>query len=150
MYKRIMVAIDENFATGKVLSTAVELTRLFQSQLLICYALDETIFAQKRGAVMLSHSVGEVEQALRSGAQEFLDKAVDMGHAAGVEAETRIVESEVKSVPEMLAEAASAWNADLLVAGTHGHRGVERFFVGSVGEKLVRTLRTSLLLVRND
>lgn len=150
MYKRIMVAIDENFATGKVLSTAVELTRLFKSQLLICYALDETIFAQKMGEIMLSNSIGEVERALRIGVQEFLDQAVDMAHAAGVEAETRIVESEVKQVPQMLAEAAKAWQADLLVAGTHGHRGVERFFVGSVGEKLVRTLHTSLLLVRND
>lgn len=149
MYKRIMVAIDENFATGKVLSTAVELTRLFKAELVVCYALDETIFAQKRAAIMLSNSVGEVEQGLRSGVQEFLDKAVAMAHAAGVDADTRIVESELKQVPEMLAEAAHDWQADLLIAGTHDQRGVERFFVASVGEKLVRVVRTSLLLVRN-
>jgi nucleotide-binding universal stress UspA family protein len=50
----------------------------------------------------------------------------------------------------MLAEASSEWNADLLIVGTHGRRGVERFFVGSVAERLVRKAETSLLLIRGS
>ncbi len=50
----------------------------------------------------------------------------------------------------MLVEAAGEWRADLLVVGTHGHRGLERFFVGSVAERLVRNAQTSLLLVRGE
>ena len=64
--------------------------------------------------------------------------------------ESKLVESEEKHVSDMLIEAASEWQADLLVVGTHGRRGIERFFVGSVAERLVRKGQTSLLLVRSE
>lgn len=154
MFKRIMVGIDENSAPGKVLSTALELARLFNARLAICYALDETILAKRRGEIMLANTISDVEHQLRSGARVFLDEAVGIAHAAGVDCETRLVESEAKQVAEMLADAAKEWQADLLVAGTHGQRGFERFFVGSVGEKLARmagtAAGTSLLLVRSE
>ncbi|NCS61873.1 MAG: universal stress protein, partial [Rhodoferax sp.] len=38
--------------------------------------------------------------------------------------------------------------ADLIVIGTHGRRGFERMFMGSVAENLVRIATTSLFLVR--
>ena len=48
----------------------------------------------------------------------------------------------------MIADAAAQWNADLIVVGTHGRRGIERMLVGSVAENLVRLCTISLLLVR--
>jgi len=48
----------------------------------------------------------------------------------------------------MILEAATRWDADLIVLGTHGRRGFERFLMGSVAENLVRIATTSLLLVR--
>ena len=45
-------------------------------------------------------------------------------------------------------DAAAQWNADLIMVGTHGRRGVERMLVGSVAENLVRIATTSLMLVR--
>jgi nucleotide-binding universal stress UspA family protein len=149
MYQRIMVAIDDSFATSNVLASAVSVASRFGARLLICHALDETIFAQRTAEIMLSGSVGQVERSLCSGAQAFLDEAAGVARAAGVEVETRLVESEVKQVAEMLADTALAWKTDLLVVGTHGRRGIERFFVGSVAERLVQKASTSLLLVRS-
>lgn len=148
MYKRIMVAIDESFMTNKVLASAIELAKANGAQLAICHAIDETIFAHREVEMMLPNSVGKAERRLRMGAQGFLGKAVDVARAAGIEAEVKLVESEKLHVSDMLADAAAQWQADLLVVGTHGHRGVERFFVGSVAERLVRKCETSLLLVR--
>jgi nucleotide-binding universal stress UspA family protein len=148
MYKRIMVAIDDSFATSKVLESAIESARQHGARLAICHALDETIFAQREAAIMLSKSVTQVTLDLKESAQEFVGKAADMARAAGVEVEEIIVESEVGHVAEMLADAAAAWQADLLVVGTHSRRGLERFFVGSVAEQLVRKATTSLLLIR--
>lgn len=148
MYKRIMVAIDESFMTNKVLASAIELAKANGAQLAICHAIDETIFAHREVEMMLPNSVGKAERRLRMGAQGFLGKAVDVARVAGIEAEVKLVESEKLHVSDMLADAAAQWQADLLVVGTHGHRGVERFFVGSVAERLVRKCETSLLLVR--
>ncbi|MFT5683643.1 MAG: nucleotide-binding universal stress UspA family protein [Myxococcota bacterium] len=38
---------------------------------------------------------------------------------------------------------------DLLVAGTHGRKGVSRLFIGSVAEKLVRSASCPVLTVRS-
>ena len=150
MYQRIMVAIDDGFATGKVLETAIAMAQKFGAKLAICHALDERILSRHEPDVMLPSSFGQVRVNLRSGAHEFLDKAAEVAKNAGVEAEIRLIESDENQVAEMLANAASEWQADLLVVGSHGHRGVERFFVGSVGEQLSRKTRTSLLLVRSE
>ena len=100
--------------------------------------------------IMLPTSVGKAEYKMRLGASGFLGKAADTACAAGVEVETRLVESEVKHVSDMLADAALEWKADLIVIGTHGRQGMERFFVGSVAERLMRKAETSRLLVRGE
>ena len=148
MYQRIMVAIDDSFATSNVLATAIEMAKLSAASLAICHAVDETLFAQKMGEIMLSNSVSAIENNLRGEAKAFLEQAAEVARTAGVAVETRLIASEAKQVADMLAEAASEWRADLLVVGSHGKRGLDRFFVGSVAGRLVQKARTSLLLVR--
>ncbi|MBA3995807.1 MAG: universal stress protein UspA [Candidatus Accumulibacter sp. 66-26] len=150
MYKRIMVAVDESFMTNKVLGTAIEIAKSNGAKLAICHAIDETIFANREVEMMMPNSVGKAEYRLRLGAQGFLGKAADTARAAGVEVEIKLVESEQKHVSDMLADTSAEWQADLLVVGTHGRRGMERYFVGSVAERLVRKAGTSLLLVRGE
>jgi nucleotide-binding universal stress UspA family protein len=150
MYKRIMVAVDESFMTNKVLDTAIELAKFNGAELSICHAVDETIFAHREMEMMMPNSVGKAEYKMRLGAQGFLGKAAEKAAAAGVKVETKLIESEEKHVSDMLADASAEWQADLLIVGTHGRRGVERFFVGSVAERLVRKAQTSLLLVRGE
>lgn len=48
----------------------------------------------------------------------------------------------------MLARAAAECDADLIVMGTHGRRGVRRAVLGSVAESLVRTAGRPVLVVR--
>ena len=150
MYKRIMVAVDESFMTSQVMEAAIELAKATGAQVAICHAIDETILAQREVAMMLPNSVGKTEARMRLGAQGFLDRLLETARAAGVEADIKLVESEEKHVSDMLIDAAGEWQADLLVVGTHGRRGIERFFVGSVAERLVRKGQTSLLLVRGE
>ena len=150
MYKRIMVAVDESFMTSQVMEAAIELAKATGAQVAICHAIDETILAQREVAMMLPNSVGKTEARMRLGAQGFLDRLLETARAAGVEADIKLVESEQKHVSDMLIDAAGEWQADLLVVGTHGRRGIERFFVGSVAERLVRKGQTSLLLVRGE
>ncbi len=150
MYKRIMVAVDESFMTSQVMEAAIELAKATGAQVAICHAIDETILAQREVAMMLPNSVGKTEARMRLGAEGFLDRLQQTVRSAGVEAEIKLVESEQKHVSDMLIDAAGEWQADLLVVGTHGRRGIERFFVGSVAERLVRKGQTSLLLVRGE
>ncbi len=48
---------------------------------------------------------------------------------------------------EEVLNAAKELNADLIVMGTHGRRGLERALLGSVAEKVVRMARIPVLTV---
>jgi len=51
------------------------------------------------------------------------------------------------SVPEQILAAASRFQADLVVVGTHGRTGLRRALMGSVAEEVVRHARTPVLIV---
>lgn len=50
-------------------------------------------------------------------------------------------------VSVLILNAATAFNADLLVMGTHGRRGFQRLILGSVAERCVRQATLPVLLV---
>lgn len=49
---------------------------------------------------------------------------------------------------EVITEEAKKLNAELIVMGTHGRRGISRALIGSVAESVVRTAHCSVLVVR--
>ena len=46
-------------------------------------------------------------------------------------------------------ERSLAWQADLICMATHGHGGLERLFLGSTAEKVVRSASCPVLTVRS-
>jgi nucleotide-binding universal stress UspA family protein len=53
----------------------------------------------------------------------------------------------VGSPAHVILEVAREWDADLVVLGTHGRRGLPRFFVGSVAETVLRKAPCSALVI---
>lgn len=51
---------------------------------------------------------------------------------------------------DMILSAALATEVDLVVMGTHGHRGVDRFLLGSVAERTLQRAPVPVLVVRED
>jgi hypothetical protein len=47
----------------------------------------------------------------------------------------------------VILEVAREWEADLVVLGTHGRRGLPRFFLGSVAETVLRKAPCSALVI---
>jgi nucleotide-binding universal stress UspA family protein len=76
-------------------------------------------------------------------AEQELRRFVESG-AAGRAVEQRLRVGEV--VPEILAEI-DAFGADLVILGTHGRGGFERFLLGSVAEYLARASSCNVLIV---
>ena len=72
--------------------------------------------------------------------------------SAGVAVETTLITIDTlkKRIPEVIAEDAETWPADLIVIGTHGRRGLARLFLGSVAEGVARVASKPVLLVREE
>jgi len=78
-------------------------------------------------------------------AQQTVDRAAGALKAAGFNVKTRVVEAETRTG---ILDLASEWHADVIVLGSHGRKGLQRFMLGSVAESIARGAYCSVLIVR--
>jgi nucleotide-binding universal stress UspA family protein len=78
----------------------------------------------------------------------LLAKALARVEAAGIPADTVLIDGLQGRLYEFVAGEASKWNADLIVLGTHGRRGIERVMLGSDAENILRNSTIPVLLIR--
>lgn len=86
------------------------------------------------------HLTPETREALLAGLREFAGPARE----AGIPLETRVVEGDPVAV---ILGVARELRADLIVLGTHGRGGFERWVLGSVTEKILRKAACPVLTV---
>ena len=68
--------------------------------------------------------------------------------AQGVSGDIAVGEaSSLDDVPTLVLRAAADFNADLIIMGTHGRRGMQRLILGSVAERCVRQSTLPVLLI---
>jgi len=78
-------------------------------------------------------------------AKEIVDRAVDTLQKAGLKASGEVIKGDVRDV---ILELAKEIDADLIVLGSHGRRGIGRLLMGSVAEAVVRYAPCSVQVVR--
>jgi len=81
--------------------------------------------------------------------EELLAKYKQEAEAAGVENVNVIIEYGVPKVA-IPKELAPKLNVDVIVCGATGLNAAERFIMGSVSERIVRTAKCDVLVVRRD
>lgn len=82
---------------------------------------------------------------------EHASSAVETGAAllakAGLNVSSEVMEPEDTPAQSILS-AAEAWNADLIVLGSHGRRGFDRLILGSVSETVALHAKCSVEVIR--
>lgn len=149
MSKRIFVAIDDSHTSQKALDEAIQIAGALKATLCIATAIDDGPLLQHGMGLGSYIDIEKVKDEMRQSAGALLQQAAAKAAAAGCQAEQQLIDPSPRRVAELISEAASQWQADLIVVGTHGRRGVERMLVGSVAENLVRIATTSVMLVRD-
>lgn len=144
MYQRIMVAVDGSETSGRGLQEAINLAKDQKAKLAIVHVIDIVVVF---GAGQFP---GAYIDATREMAHDTIEQARKTALAEGIEPEIQSPEIVTTGyhVADTIAERARDWKADLLVVGTHGRRGVSRWLIGSVAERVVRVAPCPLLLVR--
>ncbi|RDZ63954.1 universal stress protein UspA [Haloferax sp. Atlit-12N] len=84
---------------------------------------------------------------LEERASDAVEQAGDVAAAAGVETVRESVGRDV-SIHHGILAYIDEQDVDLVVMGTHGHTGFDRYMLGSVAEKLVRTSPVPVVTVR--
>jgi nucleotide-binding universal stress UspA family protein len=146
IYKRILVAIDGSATGQRGLKEAIDIAAETGARLRIIHVVGESILAYA-DAGMSARAV--ISQFVEAG-NTILKMALEAAKQRGVAAETALHEDLRARVSEIIVQDAKAWNAELIVLGTHGRRGLRRAALGSDAEAVVRNAPAPVLLIRYD
>ena len=146
MYQRILVPVDGSEPSNRALSTAIGLAKAFGARLRVVHVIEELAYLS--GYDQFGGYSGELIRAMREAGDKVLADSQAQARAAGVEVDAMLFDQFGERLGETVAKAAQMWNADLIVTGTHGRRGVSRAVLGSGAEQILRLAPVPVLSVR--
>ncbi|WP_253737925.1 universal stress protein [Halohasta salina] len=138
MYDEILFPTDGEPASQAALDHAVELAERYDAQLHVLYVVDTAAYAS------FDAGAETIVGALKEQGEAAVESTVETAEDAGVRTVSTIVSG---SPHEEIVEHAASEGADLIVMGTHGRTGLDRYLLGSVTERVVRTAETPVLTV---
>ena len=141
MYDRILVPTDGSETAAKAVEHAVDLAEQYDATLHVLSVVDPTRFST------VGVDPSSVLVAVEKGAREAVEAVEAAAEEAGVPTETTVVRG---SPAQTITEYATDNDVDLVVMGTHGRTGLDRYLLGSVTERVVRTSSVPVLTVRLD
>ncbi len=148
MYTRILVPVDDIGTSGRALHEAIAVATDQHATLRLLHVINERDVV---GAVFSGTGVDEQTGAPRTSWQDIgqrvLARAATVAHYGGIEAETVLIESGGKPLPDLVVEEAERWGADLIVMGTHGQRNLTLLLLGSVALGVVRRTNIPVMLI---
>jgi nucleotide-binding universal stress UspA family protein len=142
-FNRILVATDFTEASTPAFQEAIELGRRNGSELLISHAYQPPGMTQADAVAPGVYD--EWDRNLRARVEGKLQGLVEAAEKAGVLARPLILTGDAY---EAIVDAAKENKADLVVMGTHGRKGVSRFFLGSVAARVISTAPCPVMTVR--
>jgi nucleotide-binding universal stress UspA family protein len=139
MYDTILVPTDGSAAIVEAVERAVDLAERYDATVHALYVVDSAAYST------LEMSTSVVVDALEDEGETAVGYVAEEAERAGVASGTAVVHG---TPHRTILDHAEEIDADLIVMGTHGRRGVDRFLLGSVAEKVVRTAPVPVMTVR--
>lgn len=138
MYERILVPTDGSDAATAALHHGIDLARAVGATVDVLYVADTS-----RDSVTVVG--GETVDALESKGASIVEDAVELGRERGVGVDTEVLQGDPR---ETIVDYADQRGVDLVVLGAGDRHGLERYLLGSVTDRVVRTADVPVLTVR--
>lgn len=139
--KKILAPVDFSDNSCKIVATAASLARRFKAELAVVFVVQSFegysgFFVTQMPAQFEEETIRNAEDKMQSFIKECLppDTAV----------QSRVLTGDVA---EAIVEHAAQTGVDLIVIGTHGYKGLELIFFGSVADKVIKTAPCPVLSI---
>ena len=143
---KVLIAIDNSECSHKALEAVAERSWTDDTEFKIVSVL-EPVFVKYPFAGYYSASSAEAEVEFAKFCQKMIAEKVAQLQA--VHPHNKVTGEMLEGVVAvMIIDEATKWNADLLVVGSHGRSGVERFFLGSVAERVASHASCSVEIIK--
>jgi nucleotide-binding universal stress UspA family protein len=143
---KILLAVDGSEYSQAAMQALVSQMRPEGAEVLVLRVVEPRIFSIP--PQMAAGYAPEQDEILKEEfryAQESVNQASQALRSAGFSVKTRVVEAEARNG---ILDIAAEWGAGLIVLGSHGRKGLQRFLLGSVAEFVVRNTDCSVEIVR--
>jgi nucleotide-binding universal stress UspA family protein len=143
--RRILHATDFSPASGAAFARAVAMAKAARAELLLVHVSAPQVFTANGEYIFSQKMYDDLEASARKYGQAQLESLRAKARKAGVRVKTVLLEG---LADQQILRAGKSKKADLIVMGTHGRRGLAKFFLGSVASRVVAGSRCPVLTVR--
>jgi nucleotide-binding universal stress UspA family protein len=143
---KILIAIDGSKYSQAAVRRIIEQMRKDGTEVRVLHVV-EPVRAYV-SAAMIPHfvpRVAAIEEDRKKEAQELVQGAAEEFRKAGFQASGLVEEGDAKA---RIVDHAAEWQADLIVVGSYGLTGLNRFLMGGVSDAVVRHAACSVEVVR--
>lgn len=138
---KILVAHDGSNQADKALEEASRIALVMAAQITIVTVAPDLCLSDEVSA----SDCTLITKSLLSEAENLMKKVTDGLVTKGIKADVVVKDGHPA---EMIIETAKEVGADLVVIGSHGRHGAERFFLGSVSLKVVEHAPCHVLVIK--
>jgi len=149
--RHILIALDGSEFSERILEPALALGSLVGASFTLLRVVRPTVLGQdEAGALKASGDLWLVEQLEKvhekeqAQAKDYLEKVAERLRGRALQVQTRVLSHDQPALA--ILEEVKARQADLIALETHGRKGWQRLFLGSVADKVVRAAPVPILI----
>jgi nucleotide-binding universal stress UspA family protein len=142
--KRILVPTDFTETSERAIDWALDLAARLGATVTLLHVYEIPVIGFPDGAII---ATPEVASRIADASQTALDAAVEKRRSGPVAVDGLLREG---TAWEVINAVADEIDAEFVVIGTHGRRGLTRALLGSVAENVVRTAHRPVVTIRGD
>ena len=146
--KKVMITLDYNPNTEKVVNMGYELAKLMQAEVCLFHVLAEVRYYGMQYEPFMGYEGYafpvdyRIQDEVVKVAKDYLEKTVK--HLGGDNITTHLADGDTA---QKILEYAEEWNADVIVMGTHSHSTLEKIFLGTVASSVLEKTKIPVYMV---
>ncbi len=140
-FKKIFIATDGSEQNRRATEYGIELAKIAGGKIFVGYVVDTAAFA----SIPMDAGWEMMYELLSTEANNAVQNVEQLAKQAGVDAESIVLEGHPS---HEIIEFAQKNGIDVIVMGTLGKSGLDRFLLGSVAEKVTRNSPVPVLVVK--
>ena len=142
---KILLAVDDSKFSRAALKAVLELAPPSGTEVRVLHVIEPPSVLVARGMGGQNASLRMIWEAQRSNGEALVKQCEKQLADAGFKVTTSVLQGEPRG---KIVDVATKWHAGLIIVGSHGRRGLERFLMGSVAESVVHHAPCSVQVVR--
>ncbi|OPY19377.1 MAG: Universal stress protein [Methanomethylovorans sp. PtaU1.Bin073] len=148
-FQKILIATDGSKCSENAVLKGMEIAKSMDSKVYALYVLDTCAYVPSmlKGSPHLGSKWDVIKDMIRQEGDDAIRYATKVAADKDIDCEGVIAEGDAA---HEIMEFAERNDVDMIVMGTLGRGGLQRFLLGSVADKVMRHSKISVLVVRKE